>query len=188
MSDLLKRAFAQQGHMSEDELRWLHDACKDKGLVIELGSWCGRSSLAMASARCLVCVDSWKGSPGEQCEKDVVEGRVDPWKEWRDALVNWPGHNCNVIAERGDLRDGEFHWKLLDAYKESADLVFIDASHDEDSVRKDIDFAYRLLKPGGVLCGHDYGDWTGWPGVKAAVDALVRNPRVGAGSIWVEGE
>lgn len=188
MSDLLKRAFAQQGHMSEDELRWLHDACKDKGLVIELGSWCGRSSLAMASARSLVCVDSWKGSPGEECEKDVVEGRVDPWGEWQNAIRSPECRDCNIVGERGDLRDGEFRLHLFNCYCDSADLVFIDASHDEESVRQDIALARQLLKPGGVLCGHDYGDWTGWPGVKAAVDALVRNPRVGAGSIWVEGE
>lgn len=188
MSDLLRRAFAQQGHMSEDELRWLHDACKDKGLVIELGSWCGRSSLAMASARRLICVDSWKGSPGEECEKDVVEGRVDPWKEWCDAVTEPECVRCNIIAEKGDLWDAEFRHKLVDSYGATADLVFIDASHDERSVRQDITMAMQLLKPGGVLCGHDYGDWTGWPGVKAAVDALVRNPRVGAGSIWVEGE
>lgn len=185
MSKLLERAFATPGHMGEDELRWLHSACEGKGLVIEMGSWRGRSSLAMASAKRLVCVDSWLGSPGEECEQDVLAGRIDPWKEWQAAILP-ATESCHVTAERGDLRDWDFINKLIHSYTEKADLVFIDASHDESSVRQDIPLARCLLKNGGILCGHDYGG--SWTGVKAAVDALVLSPRVVVGSIWVEGE
>ena len=37
-----------------------------------------------------------------------------------------------------------------------ADLVFIDASHGYDDVKQDIHVALHLIKPGGILCGHDY--------------------------------
>lgn len=182
--NLLERALATQGHMSEAELRWLNSACEGKGLAIEFGAWCGRSSVAMASARSLVCVDTWLGSPGEECEQQVRDGRVDPWREWLAATAGL----TNVAARRGELRDAAFTFRLVEDYGGLADLVFVDASHDEASVRQDIALARELLKPGGVLCGHDYGDWTGWPGVKAAVDALVRNPRAVAGAIWIEGD
>lgn len=185
MSKLLERAFATPGHMGEDELRWLHSACEGKGLVIEMGSWRGRSSLAMASAKRLVCVDSWLGSPGEECEQDVLAGRIDPWKEWQRAILP-ATEDCNIIAERGDLWEVEFRHRLIDRYGATADLVFIDASHDEQSVREDIALALQILKPDGVLCGHDYGG--SWTGVKAAVDVMVKSPRVVVGSIWVEGE
>lgn len=39
---------------------------------------------------------------------------------------------------------------------ESVDLVFIDADHRYSAVKEDIKCWYKKLKPGGVLCGHDY--------------------------------
>ena len=185
--NLLEAAFATQGHMSEDELRWLHDTAKDRPLVIEFGSWCGRSSLAMASANRLLCVDTWMGSPGEECEKDVKEGRIDPWKEWLKNIAPARIIGAGTIsAAQGDLRSEPFRRALRTVHGHAASMVFIDASHDEASVREDIALARDLLAPAGILCGHDYGG--GWTGVKAAVDALVKNPRVVAGTIWMEGE
>src|SRR3990167_850063 len=38
----------------------------------------------------------------------------------------------------------------------SLDAVYIDAAHDEDSVREDIKTWRPKIKPGGILSGHDY--------------------------------
>ena len=35
------------------------------------------------------------------------------------------------------------------------DLVLIDGSHYYHDVRRDIEFALRILKPGGIICGDD---------------------------------
>ena len=51
------------------------------------------------------------------------------------------------------------------------DLVFIDAMHDYENVKKDINLWLPKVKPGGVLSGHDYGVRK-QPGVKIAVDEL----------------
>ena len=48
------------------------------------------------------------------------------------------------------------------------DVVYIDAAHDYDSVRADIDTWLPKVKPGGMICGHDYT--AAWPGVIEAVD------------------
>lgn len=48
------------------------------------------------------------------------------------------------------------------------DIVYIDASHDYDSVKKDIELWYPKVKPGGFICGDDY--IIGWQGVVKAVD------------------
>ena len=86
--------------------------------------------------------------------------------------------------------DPAFHQKLLDmdlsiypelelyhlTSKEAAlvinaklDLVFIDALHDEEHVDEDIHLWTPKVRPGGVVCGHDY-DNKRFPGVRIAVE------------------
>ena len=51
-----------------------------------------------------------------------------------------------------------------------ADLIEVDASHDFHSAWSDINIAFRLLKPGGVIFGHDYFTGADKRGVRRAVD------------------
>jgi hypothetical protein len=51
----------------------------------------------------------------------------------------------------------------------SLDFVFIDADHSYEAVSADIDAWRGKVKPGGILCGHDYGH-SRFPGVAQAVD------------------
>jgi predicted O-methyltransferase YrrM len=41
----------------------------------------------------------------------------------------------------------------------SMDFVFLDADHSYESVKADITAWWPKIKPGGWLCGHDYGGW-----------------------------
>ena len=51
-----------------------------------------------------------------------------------------------------------------------ADLIYIDAGHEEEEVSADVNLYYELLRPGGILFGDDYH--TAWPGIMSAVDAF----------------
>ncbi|KAI4355293.1 hypothetical protein L6164_004082 [Bauhinia variegata] len=55
-----------------------------------------------------------------------------------------------------------------------ADLVEIDAGHDFLSAWSDINRGYRILRPGGVLFGHDYFTAADNRGVRRAVDLFAR--------------
>ncbi|GBD00203.1 hypothetical protein HRbin17_02741 [bacterium HR17] len=46
-------------------------------------------------------------------------------------------------------------------YERSVDFVFLDGAHDYESVRKDSENALRIVRPGGVIVWHDYGNWDG---------------------------
>ena len=51
-------------------------------------------------------------------------------------------------------------------------MIYLDASHDYESVKSDILVRRPLLKMGGLFCGHDRS----WDGVaKAAVSELLPN-------------
>ena len=54
---------------------------------------------------------------------------------------------------------------------QSVDLVFLDGDHRVAGVRQDIASYRPLVKPGGILCGHDYHIREHW-GVTEAVDAM----------------
>ena len=60
------------------------------------------------------------------------------------------------------------------------DFVFIDASHDYDSVLEDIKIWAPKVRKGGLISGHDIND----PEVKKAVDEVFKNYKIGPDNIW----
>jgi hypothetical protein len=64
-----------------------------------------------------------------------------------------------------------------------ADLIYIDAAHDTNSVIEDITIWYPHLRPNGIFCGDD---WT-WESVRKAVEtmAIILNKKIGyEGNFW----
>lgn len=55
------------------------------------------------------------------------------------------------------------------------DVVFIDAMHTYEGVQDDIARWWPRVRPGGVLCLHDYGH-AAFPGVKQAADKVFGEP------------
>ncbi len=126
-------------------------------------------------------LDSWSGT---------LLISVDPWLEFAaDQYVD----EANVGQERQEdvfveaqarlARFGERSriWRTtsIEAAQRvlpaSADFVYLDARHDEPSVREDLEAWYGKVRPGGVIAGHDYVDGTfpeGVFGVRSAVDAF----------------
>jgi predicted O-methyltransferase YrrM len=72
----------------------------------------------------------------------------------------------------------------LEFEKESVDIVFIDAIHTYKDCKDDINHWLKVVKPNGILSGHDYS--TRFFGVIMAVNELlgVDNVRIGAESTW----
>ena len=66
------------------------------------------------------------------------------------------------------------------------DIVYIDASHDYTSVKKDIIAWLPKVKEGGIICGDDYV--SGWPGVIQAVNEIFKDKvnKVGHQQWWVK--
>jgi hypothetical protein len=54
------------------------------------------------------------------------------------------------------------------------DLIEVDAGHDFLSAWSDINRAYRVLRPGGVIFGHDYFTSADNRGVRRAVNLFAR--------------
>lgn len=68
----------------------------------------------------------------------------------------------------------------------SQDFVFIDADHRYEAVRDDIAAWLPKIRPGGLICGHDFGN--GFPGVERAVAEQLAGRQVAVhrgSTIWL---
>lgn len=137
-------------------------------LGAEIGVFRGLMSEALLSLRpdlTLIMVDSWAGhaqprhSRSQAEVRAEAERRVAPYGD-RARIVQ--GDSLEVA---GTVEDG------------SLDFAFIDADHAYEAVAADIRAWRPKVKPGGLLCGHDYHErWTeerGY-GVVQAVDEAVQ--------------
>jgi predicted O-methyltransferase YrrM len=147
------------GWLLEEEGRELARLAAGKA-VLEIGSYCGRSTVCLArTARAVTAVDSFDG-----------RGTEMPGDTYRTFLANLEryGVSAKVRAVRGT--SAEVLGRLPPVY----DLAFIDGSHDRESVVADAGRAALLLRPGGVLVFHDYQTVTD-PGVTQAVNELIES-------------
>lgn len=115
------------------------------GRIVEVGSWEGRSTLAIAHAtsRVVHAVDTWKGSPSDISGKLAAE---------RDVYATFAAnieHVPHVQPFRMDWR--EYHA----THDEQCALVFLDAEHTYWEVVAQIDAFRPLMAEGGIMCGDD---------------------------------
>lgn len=175
-----------EGFMSDIELEWLAIQATKYKKIIEVGSWLGKSTRALADNikdGIVVAVDHWKGSEGE---RDTFHQGAS-WGEGDWAYYTFMQNNYQHVFA-GTILPLRMHSRnaaaLLKQKGFKADLIFLDGGHTEPEVEEDIKLWMPLLKDGGILCGHDYYFENAWPGVKAAVDKLTRVKIVPNASIW----
>jgi hypothetical protein len=79
--------------------------------------------------------------------------------------------------------------KWLEECAVKFDVIYLDTSHDYETVCREITAARRILAPGGILCGDDYTDGvngaSGW-GVDRAVQELAPHHVLLFNRIWME--
>jgi hypothetical protein len=128
--------------------------------AVEVGSWAGRTAIAMAGAGALVwCVDTWEGSVGDPVDdtERMVRQAGGPDNVFRVFCRNVGP--ARLFRSVFPCRGPSALW--ADVFPYLADLVFIDGDHRYEAVRADIAGWLPKVRPGGVLCGHDCGVFEG---------------------------
>jgi predicted O-methyltransferase YrrM len=148
--------------LTEAECRLLSELARD-GDALEVGSWFGRSTIALgSSARAVHAVDWHRGD-----DHTGPLGTLNPFLRnlarygVRDRVVVHVGRIEDVAPALGDDR---------------FDVVFVDGYHTSDAVRRDVDLVLRTVREGGKLAFHDYG--RAEYGVDEVVRELGAEPRV----------
>lgn len=152
------------------------------GIYIEVGSWEGRTSIAIANAirpQNLHAVDTWQGNVNEDAYmlENGNGGRHPTVYEiqhhGRDVYARFlsnvaVGTSGNVIAHRMGWRE------FFASFQGHIKFLFIDADHTYDECKGNIESALPFLVPGAIVCGDDYGV----PGVGQAVRECCPGHRV----------
>jgi len=140
--------------------------------IVELGSWKGKSTVWLASAirdrgeGLVYAVDHWKGS-NEQIHKELL-------KDYEEDQLYYEFLNNLKQLELLDYvkpikMDTISATRQFDVNFEIG-LLFIDASHEYEDVRRDFEFWSPMVMVGGFIMFHDAVD--SWPGVKRVVMEL----------------
>jgi len=173
MEKLLKEVMRHKGTHLESELRRLCNEVReiigDSPTIVELGSYMGESSLIFAEEfpnGKIICIDSWEGGfdDSDSCS-NVDYSDVEQQFDLRMGMVD------NITKIKG----------LSTSVEIECDLVYIDACHKYECVKKDIEHWLPLTTK--IISGHDY--YTDFDfinrnphiaGVKVAIDELLGPP------------
>lgn len=136
----------------------------DGSKFIEIGTYKGRSAAYMAVEI-------------ENSKKQITLDTIDHYSISNDNSANSTDQYETVLRNLDSVKHivKAMKMKSADAAElyenNSLDFVYIDASHDYESVKEDILSWYDKVKIGGIIGGDDFG----WPGVESAVLEIIHD-------------
>lgn len=172
--NLAQKAIEAGSHIftwtSEPEMAWLADKASRAQVVVEIGSYMGRTAklFAVACPGKVYCVDHFETAGVQKVFEHFLQA------EMRSGKVTLVAANSQDGANR---LNGQLHGKV--------DMVFIDDGHRYEDVIRDISSWVPLMRSGGLICGHDYRVENGKLNeVARAVKDLLPQATVHMESIW----
>lgn len=168
----------------------------ENALIIEVGTWKGASTNLMANKLKslyktfeIVAVDTWLGSPEwytwgiEQSDRGKALQRKNGYPTVYFTFIKNVilQENCDYITPfpLSSVQAAE----VLAYHQALADIIYIDASHEEYAVYADLEAYWPLLKKGGRVFGDDWN----WIGVQKAVERFCTTHNLNVelqGIIW----
>jgi len=168
MEETIKITKKIEGWLTEREAKLLFNLArnlKGTGIIVEIGSWKGKSTICLAKGSKegkrvkVYAIDPHTGSP----EHSKRYGKVWTFDEFLQNIKNAGVEDLVVpIAKTSE-----------DAYKSfnlPVDLLFIDGNHEYKSVKLDFELWNNKLIEGGIVAFHDS---IGWPGPRKVVDEKI---------------
>jgi len=164
------------GSVTEEEeqelLRLSKIAFSHPGPIIEIGTLFGLTTLLLAETkeaeRKIITVDNFSWNPFNLTEENHLK--------FTQRILRYSTNHLNT-----SIYDGDASKFYSDYSEEKPCMVFIDASHKYELVKKDIEWALSMDIP--VISGHDYDPQT--PGVVQAVDELIGKDKISTGGkVW----
>lgn len=144
MANFASEELAPLGWLHPNEARRLAELAQGR-IVLELGAWKGRSTVAMAATAALLVSVDWHR--GDWATQGAMPGQGDTLPEYLANVREF----ANVIPVIGRF---EQVCPLL--APGSFGMVFVDGAHDSASVARDLAFALQATGPTGIVACHDW--------------------------------
>jgi glycosyltransferase involved in cell wall biosynthesis len=173
------------GWLQEDTARALaRQVSEDTRIIVELGSWLGRSTRYLAELTrnaFVIAVDHWQGSEEHHQNSE--------WRQWLPTLYETFLVNCwdyreRILPVRLSTQEG---LNLIARLGIPPDLIYVDAAHDIDSVRQDLRTTVQLF-PEVAIVGDDWFANSVQQGVREVVQecGLEARFRYSRSAWWLE--
>jgi hypothetical protein len=136
-----------QGWFSKWNEELLIPKVKDKKIVLEIGSWLGRSTrIWLQNSNAIVIpIDTWQGSiehKGNKKLETLYDTFLNNLEDWKERV-----YPLRMLSIKGM---GEVY-----RYGIQPDFIYIDASHQYEDVYVDVATAYNYF-PNAFICGDDW--------------------------------
>lgn len=168
--------------VTKDELVKLQELSQNKKVCVEIGSYLGASSYAIASGfkeenQKLYCIDIWisntKMRPDPKDGKSLYDTFLNNTKLFKDKIIPIVDYSYNAIE----------HFK---ANNIKIDFLFIDGNHETSAVRMDWILYSGIMNSGGIVAFHDWG----WGTVQSMIKDHVMSKTINHGNLpnmwWCE--
>jgi len=167
------------GGMSENELLFLMELCKNKK-VLELGSMVGQSSYAIASfAKSIDCVDVWSDKQDhlahDKKQAQIYEKYLPDLKNMYLSFLT----NCEKFIKTNKIKihRGTTKEQAKNFKNNEFDIILFDADHSYYGISNDFFDYEEKLKDNGFFVFHDYGD-SMWIDIKRFCDEMEKKNRI----------
>jgi predicted O-methyltransferase YrrM len=143
-----------QGQITPKEVQRLHDLAKslpENALIVEIGSYTGKSSVAIASgmpkSATLMCIDPWL-----QLHRDTEQGyeTMETVKTHSDRTAEYHPRVIQVIGFPLEVA------KFIPNIPSEIDMLSIDSVKKYDQIKAIWDVWLPKVKKGGIVASHDY--------------------------------
>jgi len=143
--------------------------CQGKGVIVEIGSWKGKSTILLAKGSeagnklKVYAIDPHTGS----AEHREMYGEVWTFDEFKKNIETARVDHLIVPILKTSIEAAK-------DFRDPVELIFVDGSHEYDLVKLDFDLWFPKVIEGGVMVFHD----TTWrAGPKRVVEELVYKSR-----------
>ena len=135
-----------------------------KPKMLEIGSYKGESTFMFASSgifKEIHCIDPYQGN------EESNEIFKEDWDEVEKEFTLNTRYFDNIILHK------DYSHNIVDKFEDGYfDFIYIDASHEYEDVKRDIELYFPKTKY--LIGGHDYQKE--WPGVMKAVNEKFKEP------------
>ncbi len=159
-----------EGWLTDAQGEFLYNAaknCKGKGVIVEIGSWKGKSTIWLAKgSKAGGNVKIYAIDPHTGSSEHKRYGEAETLKEFKENIKRANVEDI-VVPVVKTSEDAERDWD-----GKPIELLWIDGAHEYEMVKLDFDSWSPHLIEGGTIAFHDTTDW---PGPKRVVKDKIYN-------------